>query len=187
MKAVGLITEDQSDVDVLHELAKKIATRRFRIKRFLGHGCGRIHAKSNAWAHQLGMQGCTLLIIACDLDGRNAVEYRNLLEQAVSPCPIRDYMIVIPIQEIEAWLLADNSAVTQALKLQRPMKAQANPETVSDPKRLLARIVRERSGDRITYLNTVHNRAIATHIQIPNLRRCVSFRQFEEFIRSHLT
>lgn len=187
MKVVGLIAEDQSDVDVLHELAKKIAARRFRIRKVLGHGCGRIHAKSNAWAHQLSLQGCTSLIIASDLDGRNISDYRTSLDQAVNPCPIHDFVIVIPVQEIEAWLLADNGAVTRALKLHQPMRVQANPESIRDPKGHLARIIRERSKNKMTYLNTVHNRLIAMQMQIPNVRRCASFRQYEAFVRRHLS
>jgi len=181
-----LIAENQSDVDVAHELARKLAQKNFGIRRFLGYGCGRIHAKSRAWAEQLRRQGCSLLILICDLDRGRLADLSASLREALRPSPITRHVIVIPVREIEAWLLADHDAVTRALNLRHPMKRQANPEAIQNPKERLRDIVRERSNGRITYLNTVHNEKIARQAQTANLRRCASFAPFEWFIRTHL-
>lgn len=186
MKLLGLIAEDQSDVDVLQELARKLARKRFGVRKFLGYGCGRIQAKSRAWADQLQRQGCSLLMVVSDLDRRDLVELTANLSTAVASCRIQSRVVIVPVREIEAWLLADHQAITQALKLQQPIKKQPNPEAVPNPKERLRDLVRERSKGRLTYLNTVHNGRIAKHIHVANLKRCRSFDSFEQFIRAHL-
>lgn len=182
MKTLGLIAEDQSDVDVIRTLAEKIAPRGFRIKRFLGYGCGRIHAKCRSWAEHLHRQGCTLLILITDLDLQKLEDLLATLSGALNPCPIQRYIIVIPVREIEAWLLADHEAITRALSLRKPVGKQSNPETILNPKERLRDIIRERSNGRISYLNTVHNVKIAKHVHIEKLNRCSSFIPFKNFI-----
>ena len=186
MRFLGIIAEDQSDVDVAHELARKVARKEFTVRRILGHGCGRISAKARAWAAQLNQQGCTLLVLICDLDRRRLDELSKSLLIALHPCPIQQSIVVIPVREIEAWLLADHDAITRALKLPRPLKKQPNPEAIQNPKERLRDLIRERSKGHITYLNTVHNVKIAKHIQVQNLDRCPAFSPFETFIRTNL-
>jgi hypothetical protein len=186
LKLLGLIAEDQSDVDVLQELARKLARRQFGVRKFLGYGCGRIQAKARAWADQLHRQGCSLLMVVSDLDTRDLGDLSASLGTAVESCQIQSRVIIIPVREIEAWLLADHEAITHALRLRQPIKRQPNPEAVQNPKERLRDLVKERSRGRLTYLNTVHNGRIAKHIQVANLRRCRSFHSFEQFIRAHL-
>ena len=186
MKLVGIIAEDESDVDVVRELAQKLARRRFGIKRFLGHGCGRIHAKCLAWAQQLQRQNCSLLMLVCDLDRQHLGQLRTSLQSALGSCPIPRHVIVIPVREIEAWLLADHEAITAALRLRKPMRRLSNTEAIANPKERLRDIILERSNGRVTYLNTVHNKKIARQVQIKNLYRCSSFTPFKDFIQVHL-
>jgi hypothetical protein len=183
---LGLIVEDQSDAEVVSELVRKVAARRFGIRHYVGHGCGRIHAKCSAWARILKMQGCSLLVIVADLDSRNLRDYSASLRQALAPSPIEPYTIVIPVREIESWLLADHDAITEALNLKKPVRKQANPEALLDPKKHFARLVSERSQKRVIYLNTVHNKKVAQKARISMLRRCRSFKLFEQFVQSNL-
>jgi hypothetical protein len=186
IKQLGLIVEDQSDADVLQEIARKIAKKNFAVKRILAYGCGKMQAKARAWAQQLQKKGCSLLVLACDLDNRQLAEVSRSLREALAPCPIGNYVVVIPVREIEAWLLADHDAVTNALALRRRLGRQSNPEAIIDPKSRLRRLVSERSAGAVIYLNTVHNAKIARHAQVENLRRCSSFLAFEDFVRKHL-
>lgn len=182
-----MIAEDQSDVDVVCELISKIARKKFAIRRVLGYGCGRMHSKARAWATQLQRQGCSTLLLVCDLDFRPHADLLESLTAAINPCPILRYAVVIPVREIEAWLLADHEAITQALKLKLAVKKQANPEAIPNPKERLRDVIRERSKGKVTYLNTVHNRRIAAKLRIPEVRRCQSFQPFEEFILKNLS
>jgi hypothetical protein len=47
---VGIIAEDVSDIGVVNALIKKIATKKYGTKSFVGHGCGRLRNKYRAWA-----------------------------------------------------------------------------------------------------------------------------------------
>lgn len=186
MKILGLIAEDQSDVEVVHQLIQKIAMKSIKLKRVLGHGCGKIQSKCLPWAKQLHRQGCSLLILVCDLDRRRLPELAASLRNSLQPCPIPRHLIVIPVREIEAWLLADHDAITRALKLRQPARLQPNPEAIQNPKERLRDLIRERSRGAVTYLNTVHNQKIAYEVRIPNLRRCPSFQVLESFVLTHL-
>jgi hypothetical protein len=186
LRRLGLIAEDQSDVDVISALARKISTKEFAIRKRLGYGCGRIHAKANAWSRELSKDGCTLLMVVCDADDNDVRALHARLSAALLPCPIPQSVVVIPVREIEAWLIADNAAVTKALKLQKVLKHQPNPEALVNPKERLREIVHERSEGRTRYLNTIHNVKIAKYATISRLRRCKSFGVFEDFLTSNL-
>ena len=134
---IGAIAEDRSDIDVLECLIRKVRpNRQFKVKPFLGHGCGKIRSKCHAWASALASKGCRLLIVLHDLDKANEGQLRNLLTKALKPCPIPRHVIVIPIREIEAWLLSDSRAIDVALKLQKRIRRISNPENDPDPKSL---------------------------------------------------
>lgn len=186
MIRLGLIVEDSSDAEVIELLARKIAKKKFAVRSMYGGGCGHILAKSRAWSQVLKAQGCTLLMVVCDLDENALADHRNALKGSLHPSAIAKHEIVVPVKEIEAWLLADHAAITKALGLPQKANKQANPESVGDPKKRLFEIVRERSRKRTTYLNTVHNRQIAKEAELSNLRRCKSFSPFEVFIQTHL-
>jgi hypothetical protein len=186
VKHLGLIVEDESDVDVVGELIGKIASKRVAVRRIKAYGCGKMRAKCKAWAESLRAQGCTLLILVQDLDSANLRELEVELMAALTPCPISNFLIVIAVREIEAWLLADHDAITRGMGLKRRVSQQSNPEAIVNPKERLRNIVHERSSGLKFYVNTVHNKKIASYLTPSKLRRCASFVPFEDFIREHL-
>jgi hypothetical protein len=186
MTRLGVIAEGDSDVEVVTILARKITRRPFTVKSAIGQGCGQMQKKALAWAHHLHRQECSRLLLVCDLDDNVLAQLATRLRQALEGCPIERRVVVIPVREIEAWLLADHDAVSDAFKLHRRVKHQANPEGIRDPKQRLAEVLAERSGKRVQYLNSVHNKWIAEHARVDRLRRCASFTGFEAFVREHL-
>lgn len=183
---VGVIAEDSSDVEVVYELITKITpNKRFKIRKFVGNGCGKIRGKCNQWALQLMREGCTLLVVMHDLDNRVLSELEIQLEKAINPCPIKKYVLIIPIKEIEAWLLSDNVAIQIALSLKQKISHIANPEAINDPKKLLGEIIYLKSDKTKRYVVS-DNRKIAHKIELQNIRRCSSFLPLERFIRTHL-
>ena len=174
-RSIEIIAEDESDIAVVKTLIGKIATVPFSVKSTAAGGCGKIAGKCRIWAQNLQERGCRYLLIIHDLDTRILNTLRTELTAALKPCPIGSHLIVIPVREIEAWLLADHVAVTRAMKLQRALNEVANPEAILRPKERLADLVYTRSGTKRRYLNTVDNAKIAEHCIINNLKRCASF------------
>lgn len=182
---VGLIAEDNSDISTIKELIKKLSpSKHFKIKKFVGQGCGKIVGKSSGWAsHLYYNQGCKFLILIHDLDKRNKTELKSVLEKSLANNPFKKrFIIVIPIVEIESWLLADSSAIQLALNLDKKPSSVGNPELVQDPKSRLKEIIWFNSKKTIRYINTKHNELIASKISLKAIRKCDSFRPFEEFV-----
>jgi hypothetical protein len=186
-KLIGVIAEDKSDVEVLEEIASKVASRRtFAIKKFVGYGCGRIANKCQAWARNLQLQHCSSLILIHDLDQRTLPQLQQEIQAALNTSPIATHIIVIPVREVEAWLLADHAAIVDALNLRNKIGKISNPEAILRPKERLRDLIWLKSGKRKHYVNTVHNRKIAACAKIQNLRRCNSFVPLETFLHTVL-
>lgn len=173
-------------MDVVDEVLAKLATRKYSIKCFVGRGSGRIAGKCSAWARVLHEQGCSRLIIVHDLDSGHLPTLRERLITSLGECPMSRHVLVIPIREIEAWLLADEAAVGKVAKPRRPARAIPNPERLMRPKEFLRDWLSRLSDQRIVYINTIHNRRIANYASLNRLHRCASFRPLENFAANNL-
>jgi hypothetical protein len=183
---IGIIAEDQSDLDCAKILIQKIAGP-VSIKHFLGRGCGKIKRKCNAWAGQLKIRGCAFLIVIHDLDSRRKTELEKEILTALSPSPIAKNLICIPTQELEAWLLSDSNALKKALNLKVLPKNISNPERINSPKETLERIIDSASKGEKYYINTTHNQLISQHISIKAIdSKCPSFRPLHAFVKGNL-
>lgn len=179
---VGILAEDDSDVAVVRLLLTKITPRRsFGVRFFVGHGCGKLRYKARVWAAQLAARGCSTLLLIHDLDREDLAKLRLTLESALDPSPILPYLIVIPIEELEAWLLTDADALRATFSLKRKPKCPPSPELVRDPKRYLENLIRVTSEKTKRYVNTIHNVRIADRMSVSSLRKCKAFRPLEQF------
>jgi hypothetical protein len=179
---IGIIAEDKSDVEVVKILMGKIRPgRRFSVRSSVGHGCGRIKSKCREWARNLNLRGCYWLILVHDLDEADLRGLTQELSTALQPCPIERYVVIIPIREIEAWLLSDPQAIRDGLNLRSTPSHIANPEAIFDPKRKLGEIIGSRSQGGKVYINTIHNAKIAQHLALDKLHACKSFLPLEVF------
>jgi hypothetical protein len=179
---VGIIAEDESDVNVINVLIRKMARKPFGLKRQIGKGSGRVRGKCRAWANTLKRRGCNLLIIVHDLDMRDLGQLYRALCEALGASPISDHAIIIPVRELEAWLLADHTAIQRAFRFRTPLGQIANPQAIQRPKEFLRDLIYQRSERRIIYLNSVHNVKIAEQCTTANLGRCESFRPLADFV-----
>jgi hypothetical protein len=187
MTRIGVLAEDSSDVDVVKELIRKFKSpNSFCIRHFAADGCGKLRNKCRAWANQLHLKGCSVLLLIHDLDRRNLAGLRKDLVSALNPCPIATHTIVIPIEEIEAWLMSDGNALKRAFSLKKAPNLSGNPEYIVSPKEKLESLVWRLSGKSKRYINTVHNAVIAKHVTVSNLRRCAAFHEFERFVRQEV-
>jgi Domain of unknown function (DUF4276) len=172
---------------VLDVLARKITKTRFAIRKAVGHGCGRLHKRALQWARELHRQQCSRLMLVCDLDENSLSDLSARLTKALEGCLIERRVVVIPVREIEAWLLADHEAINQAFKLRPALKQQANPQGIAHLKEHPGSLIDQRTARHIRYTNSIHNVRIAEHARVDRLlSRCTSFKGFEAFVREQL-
>lgn len=184
---VGLIAEDWSDIEVIKCLLAKLTTTKAEVVGLTGNGCGAIFRKADRFARQLNARGCKLLILVCDLDERALAEMRAELENKLAGIMHNKKVVVIPVKELEAWLLADHDAINKALKTKKPIKKQSNPEAIRRPKEHLRDLIERASERKVRYVNTIHNAKIARYLSTQVLRRrCASFIPLATFVHTCL-
>jgi hypothetical protein len=181
---LGILAEDDSDVAVLTHVLRKISpSKRFGTNKFVGRGCGKLQSKCRSWATVLASKRCSILIVFNDADGRNSNGLRAAIQAALCPSPISPYIIIIPIEEVEAWLLSDPKALKMTFNLQRLPSCPANPERIRRPKEYLRELIWKASNHSKRYVNTIHNDRIAQHVSLPSLRKCRAFLPLQTFWR----
>jgi hypothetical protein len=131
----------------------------------------------------LAQKGCTRLVVLHDLDGNDEKKLRTKLLNCVKGIRFKVYVILIPVQEIEAWLLTDANSLKYVFGMSKIPKLPNNPEAIRHPKEKLRDIVWKATGKH--YVNTIHNKRIAAASQISKVKTCVSFRQYPKFIIAH--
>jgi hypothetical protein len=181
---IGVIAEERNDVEVLYALTCKLINEHsFSFKHFIAHGCGQLRRKCMAWAENLLSRGCTHLVVLHDLDCNNENGLRAELNRYVRYAGFKGYVILIPVHEIEAWLLVDAKALQMVFSMKKTPKLPARPENIPCPKEKLRDIIWRETGK--LYLNTIHNKRIAASSRISKLNTCRSFRPYPNFIDSH--
>lgn len=178
---IGIIAEDQSDVDVVVALAAKLVDRRkFAPKTYLGNGCGKLRRKCGSWAMDFSRKDGRYMVAVHDLDEYNENELRTFLMTAMKPAGLHVRAVVIPKRTIEAWLLYDPSALKEVFGLRKAPKVGGDPEQFTKPESQLKRIAR--SNGR-TYHNVIDNKKIAAKLDICRLVSSASFAHIPKFLR----
>jgi len=182
-KSVGLIAEDKSDIESLSILIKRICnTSSINIKGVSANGCGMLRRKCKPWADQLKIKGCEKLVVVHDLDRNDQKTLHANLVNTLNSCPFKSYLICIPVEEIEAWLLADVSAIKKVLNLKVALKEIFHPELVKSPKEHLYRLVEKTSSGEKYFIHTIHNPKIFEFVDIGILaKKCPSFKLLYNF------
>jgi hypothetical protein len=180
---IGVIAEDDSDVATLYELTcKLVRAETFKFRKFVGRGCGKLRRKCRPWAVNLRAKGCEHLVVMHDLDEREETDLRQELERLIEGTGFSSSLVLIPIREIEAWLLCDRPALKAVFGTPRLPKLPSNPETITDPKAEMETRVRNAGGS--LYVHTVHNMKIARACKVQVVEdRCSSFKPYVSFIR----
>lgn len=184
-KSFGIIAEDESDYKTLRILLNRILDiNNVSTRKAIGKGCAKIKAKCRRYAENLKQRGCNCLIVTHDLDCSDRKKYSLLMRQIeanLSPCPIDNYIIIIPVQEIEGWLLSDLNAIREVFGSRiDTTKEFTDPEIVEDPKETIANVVKRKMNKR--YVNTIHNEKIADKIDLDRLYNCDSYKPLYHFV-----
>lgn len=181
---LGMIVEGASDYDVLNTLLGRMCRTRYRVLRVLSRGCGKLRTKGEAFARDLKVRGCSALVVAQDLDDQDFSVLSDSLTCLTEAVHFDKKCIVIPIREIEAWLLSDEYGIRAAFpSLRKVPAATPSPEGVLDAKGRLYDIVLAASNKRLEYACSSDNVRIAKNVDIEKIRaKCPSFSAFAEFV-----
>ncbi len=184
---IGIIAEDTSDIDTIRELIIRISkNNKIAIKGRSKNGCGILLRKCHDWARNLADIRCSVLIVIHDSDNNNPTEIYKKVKEKLDPSPITNHLITVPVQELEAWLLADPEGIKKSLNLKETPNIKYSTELVNSPKEFLEAAIYKASRKEMYYQNTKHNMIIAKTISIDLIRKkCPSFRDFHDFILSN--
>lgn len=187
-KTIGIIAEDNSDIESIKVLINKITGRNVACKSCVGRGSSKIYRKCKSWADLLYGKGCRFLIVVRDSDGSDPSQIHVKLSQALKGCRLLENTVIcIPVQELEAWLMADPIAIKKAMNLKKPPNIKSSVELINSPKEHLGRVIKTVSKGSILYVNTIHNQKIAEQISIQKiLSSCPSFKTLHDFIKGNL-
>jgi hypothetical protein len=168
---IGVIAEDKSDIDCLKALICRICPENKPVVkgRGVGGGGNMFNPRTmHLWIQALAEDNCRYLIVVHDLDrdkNTGALNDENALRarlgQAINGCAIASRCVVVPIEEIEAWLLSDRID---------------KPQEVHDPKLEFTKRNRNwRSSNNAKLAQTID---IALIVQ-----KCPSFRPLHTFVQ----
>ncbi|WP_282347983.1 DUF4276 family protein [Pseudomonas sp. PS01301] len=181
----GIIAEDKSDVDVIKVLIEKyLHSSEFSVKQFVGQGCGKLKSKCQAWAVNLKKSGCDHIIIFHDLDRNNESLLRAELNNKLAAPGTPPALVIIPTEELEAWLLTDLDAIkiTFSIPASGMIKKIPHAESIKSPKEYLQKLVQQ-SCKKI-YMNTAHNKKIAANTRLERLVTCKSYTPFDAYMKA---
>lgn len=180
---IGIIAEDDSDVKVLEIITRKILEKRpICFKKMVGRGGANVRRKCSRFASDLKVRGCSVLVVLHDLDRGIESDLRFLLEQNIKALDFRAKIVLIPVEELEAWLLSDPEAIKRTFKMKKVPKITRQTHTIASPKEFLEKLVNKNSNSR--YVNTIHNSKIAEFVTLDNLMRCPSFVEYPKVLRT---
>jgi hypothetical protein len=182
-KVYGVLGEDPSDVEMVRVLIRRIADNkavRVSIKGY--EGCAQMLRKGATQLVLFRELGCKWFIVVYDADGPEwQPRYREVLDRIVKPSGVQAFAIIIPVQEIEAWVLADVECASRIFTGWRP-DSVPNPENITNPKEYLERLSRA-SDRRPRYAHATHNPRIAEYLDLAKVaRKCISFAKLVQFV-----
>jgi hypothetical protein len=181
----GIIGEADSDAKTLKVLVRRLAgNESLTIKPKGYEGAPQMLRKGAEQMRLFDRLGMKRFIIAYDSDTDDPKDrYETVMREIVRPSGIRnDYCILIPVQEIEAWILADIEAVSRVLTSWKPSPERRPPESINKPKEHLERLSRI-NGKKPIYDHTTHNEKVAKYLRLDVVReRCPSFVPLARFV-----
>jgi hypothetical protein len=177
------VGEDDSDVNTIKVIIRRLAGNQKLAVRTKGYsGAGELLKNGSRRLQLFHGLGCSKFVVCLDADGADPGPSREKVEtRIVKPSGLQDCCIVIPVQEIEAWLLADIEAATQIFTSWTPA-AISYPEGIPHPKEHLERLSRD-SRQRPRFSHAIHNERLAQYIDLGKVSgKCPSFATLANFV-----
>jgi len=178
----AILAEDDSDAEALTHIVKRyFNNERLSVKKKGYDGCGGLLAKGARDIRIWRSQGVERFVVCHDADDHAPQEIlAKVLELVVKPAKAQDACCVtVPVQEIEAWLIADEAAITAVIPSFR-FKGHNQPEKISSPKEWLINQSEAENGKPL-YSPKTFNAAVARHLRFDVVKKkCPSFKAFLE-------
>ncbi len=181
---LAIFGEDRSDTDTLRVLVRRLAgSPTLSVKSKSYGSCGELVRKVTADLKAQQRLGCNRFVVCYDADGPDPAARHEQMRQIVRRSGVEPCCVVIPVEEIEAWILADVQAVTKVFSGWSPQpKPIDNPETIPNPKEYLIRLSRGLNR-KPRYDHVNDNPRVAEHLDLTRVTRlCPSFRPLAAFI-----
>lgn len=179
----GILGEDASDFNTLKVIVKRLLNDESVTIRGRGYsGCGELLRKGARELQALAGLGMEKFVVCYDCDGADPAPKRDeILKQVVRPSGLKKKCCaVVPVQEMEAWILADIEAVSNVFSSWRPTPIR-NPEAIPSPKEYLESLSRA-SNNKPRYSHATHNERVARFLRLEIVEaKCPSFGPLKEF------
>lgn len=186
----GIIAEDDSDIQCLKVLIKRIKQDSSLTIKGKGYkGCSHMLRKGFNQLKAYHKLGVTHFVICHDKDrATEQNRYNEVFDKVVKPSGIHKsnnkICILIPTEEMEAWILADIEAVTKVIPLWKPSEKFTSPESIESPKEKLTKLSRTESSKPL-YNYVTHNQKVFEHIDLETVKnKCPSFAKLYEFVKN---
>lgn len=187
-----VIGEASSDIECLKILIRLLAKNESIPIEGKGYrSCGDMLNKGAALLKPYGKQKEFRKFIVCyDRDKDSSQKrYEQVVSKIIKPSGIKKpenlICILIPTEEIEAWILADIQAVSKVFSSWKPKKEFLHPETIANPKETLESLINE-DKPRPLYTDTSNNKQIMKYLNLDIVKKkCPSFVELAEFVESN--
>lgn len=182
MRMYGIVVEGVYDESALKELIIKCLGEDIEV---ISRICGskeltKFPAFLESFKYEKGGSNVDKAIVIRDAHGKNPEDLKKKMKDKISsrnyPFEVK-FMVIV--QELEAWLLADEEAISKVT--QKPMaRIKEDLESINDPKEKLKEIL---SQSKISYTPSVA-RNIAKESNLDKIQsRCSTFREFYKAVR----
>ncbi|MDO9213863.1 MAG: DUF4276 family protein [Methylococcales bacterium] len=189
-----VIAEDDSDFKCLQILIKRLAKDdSISIKGEGFNSCGTMLNKGakvlNLWNQKKEYRK---FIICYDRDKETAQKrYEEVISKIIKPAGIKNtdnlICILIPTEEIEAWILADIKAVSNVIPSWQPKDNYQNPEDIQNPKETLTRLSRINKPKPL-YSHNIHNEKVMNYLNLEIIKKkCPSFAELANFVENNIS
>jgi Domain of unknown function (DUF4276) len=182
----GIIGEDNSDAQTLKVIVRRLAQNaNLTIKAQGFDGCSEMLRKGASRLRLFSDLGLQRFIVCYDSDGHDHRERREeVMRRIVRPSGLpQPCCVLIPIEEIEAWILADIQAVSKVFSSWNPDPIRQNPESIPNPKEYLENLSKQ-TNKKPVYSHATYNQRVAEHLNLELVhQRCSSFRPLRDFVR----
>ncbi len=161
----GIFGENRSDYATLSNIVRRLTEQpRLSIPGRGYEGAGDMLNKCWKDIKDLAAQGTQRFIVCHDADRKPTETVRDLVEaRIIRKAGLRGrYHIAVPVQAIEAWILADVESLSRMFTSWTP-GAIGNPETYPDPKYHLEALSRIAGRNEKRYEHRKHNPLTIAH------------------------